>query len=84
MKIPVCEVCGAYVNLQRHHKFSKTKPNKKLYGKKLLDSEVNIQVACMDCHASHRSEKLTQWTELQFCEATGIKPKSRENQAWKS
>jgi hypothetical protein len=76
-----CECCGKIADLrnfgyfQKHHKFSQTKVFRGLYGN-LLDHKKNIQHVCRDCHTSHRSEKLIHWTEIQYCRALKIKPRS--------
>jgi hypothetical protein len=59
--------------LQRHHLFSNTKLNRKLYGK-LIDHPRNIVYLCEQCHLWKPVPKLT---ELEFCEKLNIKPKSK-------
>lgn len=64
-----------------HHKFSKTKPNLKLYGVKLIDNKKNLMPACNECNASHASECLIHWNEIDFCKAMKLKPRSKEGLA---
>lgn len=69
----ICEVCQRRRSQHRHHMFSQTKLNRKLYGK-LIDDARNILFLCEKCHSNTRELK---YTELQFCEALGITPKSK-------
>ena len=74
-----CDICKSIWLVGHHHKFPQTKWARKLYGK-LIDHPKNIQYACGNCHGSHKSNKLIHWTELEFCQALGITPKSK---TWK-
>jgi hypothetical protein len=66
-----CDICGVKVAEQRHHIFSQTEKNRKLYGK-LIDDAKNIMYVCRDCHpkAKHMSEK-------EFCSKLGIETRSK-------
>ena len=70
--IKLCEKCGKPAT-DRHHKFSQSKLNKKLY-KDYIHSEMNIQYLCQNCHLFKPVDKLT---ELEFCEIIGIEPRSK-------
>lgn len=72
----LCEICGSRFLVGRHHKFRQDKVNRKLYPD-FIDDARNIQFACVDCHASHRSPDLIMWNEFNFCEAMGIEPRSK-------
>lgn len=78
----ICECCNKKPACQSHHKFSQTKVARKLYGK-LIDHPRNIQHCCADCHASHASEKLIHWNEIEFCNALGIEPRSKQETRFK-
>ena len=56
---------------QHHHMFPNTKNNRKLYGD-LLDEDENILFASNRCH-----EKMGHYSEVEFCEALGIEPRSK-------
>jgi len=71
-----CEICGSRHWVGRHHKYHQTKYARKLYTE-IIDHPKNVQWACADCHAGHRSPKLIHWTEEQFCWALGIKAISK-------
>jgi hypothetical protein len=71
-----CSCCNNRGPLDAHHQFHQVAWAKKLYGK-LLNDPRNIQYACPDCHASHRSTKLIHWTEEQFCTALDIEIRSK-------
>ena len=76
----LCEKCNVNPATERHHKFSNTKLNRKLY-KNFIDRKGNIQLLCYDCHHSKSLDKLT---EIEFCEMFGIEPISKSGkQSWK-
>ena len=65
-----CQIRGA---TEKHHMFSNTKLNRKLY-KEYIDRPENIQMLCYDCHHNRTLDKLT---EIQFCDLFGIIPRSK-------
>jgi hypothetical protein len=69
----ICEKCRAREAAERHHRFSQTKVNKRLYGA-LIHDHRNIQELCYDCHHNKPVDK---WTEKEFCAALGIDPRSK-------
>ena len=69
----ICENCHYRPGEHRHHKFSNTKLNRKLYGK-LLDDKRNIQMLCSICHLNKPVKK---YTEKEFCEVMGIEVRSK-------
>jgi hypothetical protein len=71
-----CTCCGRPGPLDLHHRFPQVKWAVKLYGELIHDPR-NLQKACNDCHASHRSTKLEHWNEREFCNALGIEPRSK-------
>ena len=76
----LCEKCGVNPATEKHHKFSNTKLNKKLY-RDFIDRQGNIQLLCYDCHHSKSLDKLT---EIEFCKLFGIEPRSKSGkEAWK-
>jgi len=74
--IMICEACNKNKATQLHHKFSQTKWAKKLYGVSIHDGK-NLQHVCADCHTSHASPFLIHWSEQEFCDAMGFKPRSK-------
>lgn len=64
---------------QKHHKLHNKKPWNILY-KDCINDEINKEPACAACNVGHASPFLTHWNELQFCEAKGIKPRSKKYQ----
>ena len=73
----LCEKCNKQPAIQEHHKFSQGTPRgwrRRLY-KKLLDHPLNIMKVCQDCHTNERAMK---WSEVQFCLALGISPRSKQ------
>lgn len=76
-----CPTCGnpltSREQIQHHHKLSQSSVNLELYGD-LIHSPLNIQIACWNCHPGHNHPNLIYWTELQFCEALNIKPRSKQ------
>jgi hypothetical protein len=75
----ICEVCNKKRATQQHHKFPQTKKNKKLYPD-YIHRRVNIQHCCFSCHIGH-SKGLIKWTEVEFCKALDIVPRSKEGRA---
>jgi hypothetical protein len=73
----ICEVCRVAQATQRHHKFPQRAWARRLYGS-LIDSPKNIDMCCSDCHSSHTSTNLKIWSELDFCRALGIEPRSKQ------
>ena len=59
---------------QMHHVFPQTNANRKLYGD-LLDADENIKFASNRCH-----KEMGHFTEVEFCEALGITPRSKTAQ----
>ena len=55
---------------EKHHIFSDTKINRSLYGKS-IDHDNNIMLVCYDCH---HNKPLQKFSEVEFCEAVGVKP----------
>jgi hypothetical protein len=74
-----CTCCDKVGPLDVHHRFPQKKWALKLYGD-LIHAPANQQLACSDCHASHRSTKLIHWSEAEFCEALGLEPRSKVGQ----
>jgi hypothetical protein len=74
-----CSCCGKQGALDLHHRFHQTAWAKRLYGQ-LLHDHRNLQLACNDCHASHRSPLLEHWDEERFCAELGLEPRSRQAQ----
>lgn len=69
-----CKICGSTKYLQKHHMFSQSKLNIKLYSRKLIDDPKNIMTLCINCHLY---KTIPKWNEKEFCEALGIKPRSK-------
>jgi hypothetical protein len=61
-KIMICENCFRKVATEKHHLFSQTKINRKVYGW-ILDEPFNIKFLCYDCH---HNKSLDKYTEKQF------------------
>lgn len=68
-----CEKCKTNMATQKHHLFSQTKLNKKLYSKHIHHDD-NIMLLCEGCHLC---KSVPKWTELEFCSHFGIEPKSK-------
>lgn len=68
----ICQICGG-IATDRHHLFSQTKLNRRLYGK-LIDDERNIMYLCNGCHLNKSIPKMT---EREFCEVMGIEIRSK-------
>ena len=64
----ICQMCGNRPATEKHHKFSQTKINKKLY-KKYIHHPDNIIYLCYDCH---HNKSIPKWTEIEFCNYFGI------------
>ena len=71
----LCEICGIRRATDKHHKFKKYKWRIRVYGGLMHDGK-NLQNVCHQCHMNE-SEGLLVWSEYEFCEAIGIKPKSK-------
>lgn len=69
-----CELCGKHIASDKHHLFSQTSWARKLYGK-LIDDPRNIIHLCNGCHTTKVIPKMN---ELEFCEALGIAPRSKQ------
>ena len=69
----ICENCLEQPATEKHHKFSQTKQNKKLYPN-LIHHRDNIQYLCYNCH---HCKSLLKWTEKEFCEHFNIIPRSK-------
>lgn len=85
-----CESCRKKRATQRHHRFSQTNDNIRLYGKgnpfdgiDWINDKRNIQYACADCNSSHNGQGrgLITWNEYEFCRAMRIMPRSKTAQA---
>jgi 5-methylcytosine-specific restriction endonuclease McrA len=70
----ICEQCGSKHNVQIHHLFSNSKVNRKLYGE-LLDAPENLMLLCESCHLW---KPIPKFTELEFCQALNITPRSKQ------
>lgn len=76
----ICEKCGIMGLTEKHHKFSNSKINRKLYGD-LIDNIKNIQYLCYDCHHNKPVDKLS---EIEFCRLLKIEPRSKTGkEIWK-
>jgi hypothetical protein len=60
----ICEACNENEATEKHHKFSQTKLNRKLYPDFIHDAR-NIQYVCEECHKM-KSYKIENWGELKF------------------
>ena len=69
----ICEVCHKNPAEQLHHRFSQTKLNKRLYGD-LIHHRLNLCNICENCHMTKPIPKLS---ELEFCQALKIQPRSK-------
>lgn len=69
----LCEKCGVNIAKEKHHLFSNTKQNRRLY-KKYIDKRENLQYLCYDCH---HCRSLDKFTEKEFCELFKIVIKSK-------
>lgn len=72
----LCKCCRKRPSDQKHHLFSNTKWARKLYGA-LIDDPRNLMDCCGACNASHANPDLIHWSELDFCNALGIEPRSK-------
>jgi hypothetical protein len=70
----ICHLCHDNRTEHRHHLFSDTKDSRRLYGKKLLDSEFNLIPVCSVCHLNKPIPKLS---EREFCEKAGVEVRSK-------
>ncbi len=63
-----CIICKR-IATQRHHCFSQTKINIKIYGRKLIDADFNIVPVCIHCHSGHAHiPRSLIWNEQKFRE----------------
>ena len=63
----ICPFCKKNFNTEEHHKFIQSKWNKKVYSKKLIDSEWNKIKCCNGCNGSHSNiPKWARWDEKRF------------------
>ena len=80
MFIRNCQKCRKKKATEKHHLFSQTKNNRKLYGK-LIDHPSNIQYLCYECH---HNKTLDKYTEKEFCNIMNIELKSKSGeQKWR-
>ncbi len=75
---PICSCCRQRIATQKHHKFPQRVWAKKLYGD-LIHDKRNLQDVCYTCHIGAPHPKLIHWSEDQFCDAVGVKPRSKVN-----
>jgi hypothetical protein len=73
MIVGTCEKCNTWGPVERHHKLSQSKLNRRLYGD-LLENPINIQYLCPGCHKNRPVDKLS---EIEFCNLLNIVPRSR-------
>lgn len=59
-----CEMCGNPAQ-HKHHKFSQTRKNRKVY-KNLLDQSFNIIYLCLNCHLN---KSISKFNEIEFRQA---------------
>ena len=69
----ICENCKIKIGTEKHHLFSKTKLNKKLYAEYIHDKR-NIQYLCYNCH---HSKPVKKHSEKEFCKVIGIETRSK-------
>ena len=69
----LCEKCNRDFATEKHHLFSQTKLNKKLYPE-FINRPENIQYLCYNCHHFKSLDKLT---EREFCKIFKIEPRSK-------
>lgn len=70
-----CSICkkSQVLFIQRHHLFSQTNVNKRLYPDFIHDNR-NILIVCADCHLT---KTIPKYTEKEFCKVMGITPRSK-------
>lgn len=68
-----CQLCRRNMATEAHHLFSQTKLNKKLYPEYIHDRR-NIVYLCYECH---HNKPIPKFTEQEFCDRMGIKPRSK-------
>ena len=79
----LCEVCNKNIASQRHHCFSQSKFNRKVYPD-YIDDLRNIQFTCSDCNSSHASPFLKHFNEIDFCKIMNIRPRTKTGmEIWK-
>ena len=69
----ICQLCKKAQATDKHHLFSQTKANKKMYGQ-LIHHELNIMYLCNGCHLNKTVPKMT---EKEFCDIMGIEIRSK-------
>jgi len=69
----MCEICKNKIATQKHHLFSQTKLNKKIYAEYIHNKD-NIIFVCEECHLW---KAIPKWTEYEFCKHFKIKPRSK-------
>jgi hypothetical protein len=70
-----CVICFKNQATELHHRFSQTKLNRKLYPEYIHDPK-NTMYLCYDCH-HNKLPGWAKWSEREFCENFGIKPRSK-------
>jgi len=76
----ICQICNRRRAEHKHHLFSNTKLNRKLYGK-LLEYKKNVISICSVCHLN---KSIPKYNEIEFCWALGIEPRSKSGkELWK-
>ena len=80
----ICKICGKDCagTEQTHHPYSQGKHNRRIYGRKLIENPANkVFPVCAGCNGSHAAgKKLPRYDERKFCEAVGVKPRSKSDQ----
>lgn len=69
----ICKLCKINQSEHKHHLFSQTKWARKLYGN-LIDDPRNLMELCSVCHLN---KPIPKYTEIEFCNALGIEPRSK-------
>lgn len=68
-----CEICKSREATEQHHMLSQSKLYKRLYGD-LIHDERNIMYVCELCH---KWNPVPKFTEIEFCIALDIVPRSK-------
>lgn len=71
-----CSKCGNYDFVSTHHKFKQKAWARKLYGD-LLDDDKNLIYNLCNSKCHPEADSINTWTELDFCEALKIDPRSK-------
>ena len=69
----ICEMCYNRRAMHKHHLFSQTKLNRRVYAD-YIDDPRNIIYVCVECHLQKPVPKLT---EYDFCRIMQIKPRTK-------